>query len=219
MTGAQTDEPQVVIFDCDGVLFDSNPANVAFYTAVLDALGEPRLTPAQEKHVHMLSSPQVMELLFGHDPARRATATRVAASIDYRPFFRLMVPVTGLHDTLTRLRQSYRLAMATNRGRTIPDLLQEFALEGLFDAVVGTLDVPRPKPHPDMLLECTRRLDVEARRAVFIGDTEADQAAAAAAGMPFIAVGDRCAHPVLIQHIGELPRMLERTRTTDPFDD
>ena len=219
MTGAPTDEPQVVIFDCDGVLFDSNPANVAFYTAVLDALGEPRLTPAQQHHVHMLSSPQVMELLFGHDPARRAAATRVAAAIDYRPFFRLMVPVSGLHDTLTRLRQSYRLAMATNRGRTVPDLLQKFDLAGVFDAVVGTLDVPRPKPHPDMLLECTRRLGVETRSAVFVGDTEGDQAAAAAADMPFIAVGDRCTHPVVIQHIGELPGMLERTRVAEPAND
>jgi phosphoglycolate phosphatase-like HAD superfamily hydrolase len=109
--------------------------------------------------------------------------------------------------------------MATNRGRTIPDLLQAFDLEGTFDAVVGTLDVPRPKPHPDMLLECTRRLDVEARSAVFVGDTEGDQAAAAAAGMPFIAVGDRCTHPVLIQHIGELSRVLARTGTVDPSDD
>jgi HAD superfamily hydrolase (TIGR01509 family) len=210
-----TQTVSLIIFDCDGVLFDSNPANAAFYTAVLDALGEPPLTPEQEAHVHMLSSPQVLQSLFGHDPVRHAEATRVAATIDYRQFFRLMVPVEGLHDTLALLRASYSLAMATNRGRTIPDLLREFDLEGVFDAVVGILDVERPKPHPDMLLECARRVAVDVRRAVFVGDTEGDQAAAAAAGMPFVAVGDRCSHPVLIRHIGELPQVLAGTRASD----
>jgi HAD superfamily hydrolase (TIGR01509 family) len=199
-----------VIFDCDGVLFDSAPANVAYYNAILDALGEPRLRPDDEQRVSVLSSPQVLADLFGNDPDRHAEARRIAATVDYRPFFALMLPVEGLHALLADLGRSYRLAMATNRGRTIPDLLQEFGLQGAFDTVVGILDVAHPKPHPDMLIECARRLGIECPSAVYVGDSESDQAAAAAAGMPFIAVGDRCDHPLRIARLVELPCALER---------
>lgn len=203
---------KAVILDCDGVLFDSASANLAFYTAVLDALGEPPLAEEHEQLIHALSSEQLFEGLFGGDPARRAEARRVTASVDYRPFFGLMVPVEGLHEILADLRTSYRLAMATNRGRTIPDLLREFGLERVFDTVVGITDVPRPKPHPDMLIECARRLDLARHEAVYVGDTNGDRDAAAAAGMSFIGVGNRCEHPVLIPHIGELRRILARIR-------
>jgi len=201
---------KAVIFDCDGVLFDSASANVAFYTAVLEALGEPPLTPEHERSIHALSSEQLFENLFGSDPARQAEATRIAASVDYRPFFRLMVPVEGLHEILADLRTSYRLAMATNRGRTIPDLLREFGLEEAFDAVVGIMDVARPKPHPDMLIECARRLDVPHDAAVYVGDTDGDRDAAAAAGMSFIGVGACCKHHVTISHIGQVRSILAR---------
>jgi HAD superfamily hydrolase (TIGR01509 family) len=201
---------QAVILDCDGVLFDSTSANVAFYTAVLNALGEPPLTPEIEERIHVFSSEQLFEELFGGNPERCAEASRVAASIDYQPFFSLMQPVANLHQILRNLRASHRLAMATNRGRTIPDLLREFSLEATFDAVVGIQDVPRPKPHPDMLIECARRLELRPEAAVYVGDTNGDRDAAAAAGMFFIGVGDRCEHPVVIAHIGELEHMVAR---------
>ena len=203
---------RAVILDCDGVLFDSASANVAFYTAVLHSLGEPPLGAEDEKRVHALSSEQLFEHLFGDDPARQSEATTVAASVDYQPFFRLMVPVEGLHEILADLRKSYRLAMATNRGRTIPDLLREFGLERAFDTVVGIRDVPRAKPHPDMLIECARRLRLAYNEAVYVGDSNGDRDAAAAAGMAFIGVGNRCEHPVLIPSIAELSHILPRLR-------
>jgi HAD superfamily hydrolase (TIGR01509 family) len=204
--------PEAVILDCDGVLFDSAGANVAFYNAILEALGEAPLTRAQEKAAHTLSSPQVLEELFGHDPSRHAAALRLAATIDYRPFFRLMAPVAGLHEVLSELRTTYRLALATNRGRTIPDLLREFELEETFEVVVGILDVARPKPHPDMLIECARRLGAACHSAVYVGDSPSDGMAARAAGMPFVAVGDRCDHAPRITHLRELSGLLASPR-------
>ena len=210
-----TRAPDAIILDCDGVLFDSAAANVAFYNAILESLGEAPLTAEQEGAAHALSSPQVLEVLFGHDPCRYAAALRIAAAIDYRPFLQLMAPVDGLHEVLGDLRATYRLAMATNRGRTIPDLLRAFELEETFDVVVGILDVARPKPHPDMLIECARRLGPAGRSAVYVGDSPTDGVAAQAAGMPFVAVGDRCdQHAPRIGHLRELAAFLAR-RTAD----
>jgi HAD superfamily hydrolase (TIGR01509 family) len=161
----------------------------------------------------------VLEEILGHDPERHAAATRVAATIDYRPFLQLMVPVEGLHDVLGALRGTYRLAMATNRGRTIPDLLRAFDLTDSFEVVVGILDVARPKPHPDMLIECARRLGAPCAAAVYVGDSPTDGVAAEGAGMPFVAVGDRCRHPVRIDHLRELTSLLARPRTLAPPSD
>jgi HAD superfamily hydrolase (TIGR01509 family) len=210
VTAAATTPPalEAVIFDCDGVLFDSTAANIAFYDAILKTLGEPPLGPEHHERAIAHASPQVLAALFANDPARHAVATRIAERIEYGPFFELMVPAPGLHRLLAALRGRYRLAMATNRGKTIPELLRAFDLEDAFDAVVGFLDVPRPKPHPDMLLECARRLDFACASAVYVGDSHGDLVAATAAGMRFIAVGNRCEHSVRISHLGELERAL-----------
>jgi HAD superfamily hydrolase (TIGR01509 family) len=203
-----TRQPEAIIFDCDGVLFDSAAANLAFYNAILAAMDEPPITESMRHHVNALSSPQVLEELFRHAPQRRARASEIASTIDYGPFFELMVPARNLRALLGGLRRRYRIAMATNRGRTIPQLLIVFDLADAFDAVVGHLDVPRPKPHPDMLIECARRLGIACDAALYVGDSPEDEAAAAAAGMRFVAVGDRCGHRVRIDHVGELPGLL-----------
>ena len=52
------DSAPLVILDCDGVLFDSFDANVAFYDAILSRIG---LTPLDEEgreYAHRLATPQ-----------------------------------------------------------------------------------------------------------------------------------------------------------------
>jgi HAD superfamily hydrolase (TIGR01509 family) len=66
-------------------------------------------------------------------------------------------------------------------------LLREFGLADRFDLVVTSLDVERPKPFPDPLFKILSRFRVEPRQAVFVGDSEVDEATARAAGVPFIA--------------------------------
>src|SRR5512140_2498617 len=117
-----------VIFDCDGVLFDSGSANVAYYNAVLHQLGQPPLDLAWEQQVHFLASSQVFERMFGSDAATLAEARRIARDLDYGPFYEFMRPVPGLDALLDRLKRSYRLAMASNRGKTITEIMRRFGL-------------------------------------------------------------------------------------------
>ena len=104
-----------VIFDCDGVLFRSEQANVAFYNAVLDRLGEPELNEEGRGHAHRMATPQIMEWLFGEDPHRLSEAMTAAYATDYAPFLARLEPVPELFETLRWLRAHYRTAMATNR--------------------------------------------------------------------------------------------------------
>jgi len=194
-----------VIFDCDGVLFDSWRANVAFYNAVLAGAGLPRLDEEWERRAHVMASSQLFEAMFAGDRALVERVNAVGRATDYTPFYALMDPVPGLDDTLAALKRSHRLALASNRGRTVAEVVRRFGLDRYLDCAIGTLDVDRPKPHPDMLLLCCQRLGVTAADTLFVGDAISDLEAAAAAGMHFVAVGDHAWSPQRIAQLSELP--------------
>jgi phosphoglycolate phosphatase len=203
---------RAVIFDCDGVLFDSWRANVEFYNAVLAALGRPLMDADGERLAHMLSTPQLFAALFGDDTPLIEEAQRVAREIDYAPFYQWMQPAPGLHALLAELRTSYRLAMATNRGVTVSGVITHFRLAPLLELAVGIYDVPRPKPFPDMIEKCVAHFGLTPQEAVYVGDTPSDYAAARAAGVYFIAVGDQTEAPVRIGQLSELPAQLAARR-------
>jgi HAD superfamily hydrolase (TIGR01509 family) len=204
---------ELVIFDCDGVLFDSAQANIAYYNTVLGRLGLPAMTREWERRVHFLASAQVYEEMFGAESMLTAQAHEVARAVGYTPFFELMRPVSGLQEVLAILKASYRLAMATNRGSTVPEILRRFGLDRHIELAVGIHDVERPKPHPDMLVRCLRHFGISPRAAVYVGDAETDEQAATAARMHFVAVGD-CPWatrrvPSLVELPGELAQLAE----------
>jgi phosphoglycolate phosphatase len=201
---------RAVVFDCDGVLFDSWHANVAYYDAIRARLGLPAMDDEWRERAHFLAGSQVIDEMFGHDPVILAEARRIAGALDYTPFYELMVPMPGLFDVLAALRPTWRLGMATNRGSTVAGVVRRFGLDAWLDAAVGVLDVSRPKPHPDVIEECLARLDVPPAAAVYVGDAETDLAAARAAGVEFVAVGPSDWSPRAVKHLGELPAAIAR---------
>ena len=200
---------QLVILDCDGVLFDSWDANVAFYDSILAQLGQSPLDHTGRELCHRLSGPQLWAHLFAADPALHERAKAAAAQADYAPFYQLMRPMPALEATLARLSAHCPLALATNRGRTVSGVLRHFALERFFSIWVGILDVPRPKPAPDLLLACLERARVDAGASVFVGDTSVDHDAAAAAAVPYVGVGPHSGAQCTIRDLRELPDLVQ----------
>ena len=200
----------LVIFDCDGVLFDSWHANVAYYNAVLERLGLAPMTAEWERRAHFMAAPQFYDALFGAGHPLASQARQVGVEVDYDPFYRLMVPARELDEVLAALKGRYRLAMATNRGGTVRGVVREFGLDRFLDLAVGIRDVARPKPHPDLIEKCLQHFGVAAGMAVYVGDAETDRQAAEAAGVRFVAVGDHCAADVRVRELRELPAVLPR---------
>jgi len=180
---------ELVVFDCDGVLFDSERANVAFYNAVLAAAGFAPMSRELERACHALSSQQFFETFAAGRPGVAERLQAIAHELDYGPFYPLMRPRPGLRPLLARLRRRHRTAMATNRGKTVAGVLERFGLEDLFDLAVGVHDVARPKPHPDLLLRCLEHFRIEPEAAVYVGDQRTDLEAARAAGVRFVGMG------------------------------
>ncbi len=204
---------KLVMLDCDGVLFDSIRSNVAYYDAILERMGGPPLDEETRRLCHVYSTPQLFAHLYADDPEKAKEAERSAYTIDYLPFLEYMDPEPGLYEVLRELKARYRVALATNRGKSIPPLLERFELEGVFDVVATILDVESPKPAPDMLLYCLEKTGLPPEQAVYVGDMENDRIAAEAAGIPFILMGNSISHPLRIRRLEELPGFLER----EPF--
>jgi HAD superfamily hydrolase (TIGR01509 family) len=200
---------ELVMLDCDGVLFDSIRSNVAYYDAILEEMGGPPLDEEARRLCHVYSTPQLFAHVYADDPEKVQEAVRIAYTIDYLPFLEYMDPEPGLYQVLSRLKASYKVALATNRGKSVPALLERFELEGAFDVVATILDVENPKPAPDMLLYCLEKSDLAPEQAVYVGDMENDRIAAEAAGIPFVLMGNSISHPLRIRRLEELPGFLE----------
>jgi len=202
------DQVRGVIFDCDGVLFESRRANLAYYNRILQAFDYPPVTEAEQERAHLChtaSSPDVLAALMM--PEHVAPAMEFSTGLDYKDFISFMTPEPSLSIMLADLSQHYPLAVATNRGRSIQSILEHFQLNQFFNVVVNRCDVTRPKPHPEMLLLAAQQLQLAPEACLFIGDSELDQQAAKAAGMTFIGYGGKVDGDYLLSHHGHLLRL------------
>ena len=181
---------ELVVFDCDGVMFDTTNANMAYYNEILKHLGRPALTPEQFAYCHSHTADQSIAHLF--DDARDIEkAQSYRKNMSYVPFLKYMVLEPFLKPLLEALRPKYKTAIATNRSDTMDQVLSEHRLEGYFDLVVSSIDVERPKPYPDPLIKILEQLKIKAKCALYVGDSEIDQMAAKAADVTFIAYQNR----------------------------
>jgi len=181
-----THEIQLVIFDCDGVMFDSRRANTAFYNSILDHFEKPRLCDEDVAIVHMSTAEESVNYLFRDDP-RCAEAQAFRQQMDYEQFIPLMEMESHLESVLAALYDRHHLAVATNRTNTIHTILDRFNLAGYFDLVVSSLDVSKPKPHPEAAFKILDYFSVKARNSLYVGDSIVDYEVARRAGLVFVA--------------------------------
>lgn len=182
----KSDAVRVVIFDCDGVLFDSRAANIAYYNKILARFGMPLLTDEDTEVVHMYTAEDSVNYLFRHDP-RLAEAQQYRTEVAYDEFIPFMVKEKHLEEVLQTLAERFKVALATNRTGSIHTILEIFNLKQYFDLVVCSLDVNYPKPHPETAHKILQYFNIVPFEAIYIGDTRVDEEVARLAGIPFIA--------------------------------
>jgi pyrophosphatase PpaX len=83
-----------------------------------------------------------------------------------------------------RLNQEKKLAIcSSNTRQTILRVLEESRISYFFDCVVGKEDIERPKPAPEGLRKILDVFNLPAEKAVYIGDSSADELAGINAGV------------------------------------
>ena len=205
-----------VIFDCDGVMFDSRQANINFYNHLLDRFGLPPMDEEETTFVHMATGTDSVKHIFRNtDYFEKAEAYRM--QMDYSPFIRDMLIEPGLKTLLSNLKVEYGLAVATNRSNTIQEVLKRNGLTSLFDIVISSLDVKYPKPHPEALLKILDFFSLPNTEAVYIGDSSVDYETAEAAKVPFIAFrNDHLQTPYKVEGMDEIVSVLEEMEKSIP---
>lgn len=201
-------ETRIVIFDCDGVMFDTAGINKAYYNRVLAHMGRPEMTEEMFAYVHAHTGDESISYLFDDEESFNA-AQAFRKTLNYMEFIPSMEIEPHLKPLIRELRPRFKTAIVTNRTDTMPAILSEFELKEYFDMVVTAWDVERPKPSPEGLLKVLNHFRLSPCEALYVGDTPVDEAAASAAGVLFIAY----ANPSLkadhhIQHLGEIRKIL-----------
>ena len=177
---------EVVIFDMDGVLVDSEPFGFEALRRVMARYG---LGYSEEENAEFLGRTTLEScriLKARHslpDPAETLADLYIEgmlAQIGAGP-----IPMPGVPEVLERVRAGgYRLALASSAEvRLIQANLTALALGPLFEAVVSGTQVARGKPPPHVLLAAADRLAVAPDRCLVVEDSRNGLLAAKAAGM------------------------------------
>ncbi len=179
---------KLIVFDCDGVMFDSKKANCMYYNHLLAHFGLALMSKSEEDFAHMSSVTDSIQHIFRH--YSRPTLEEVYAfrkSCSYTPFLEYMEIEADLVDFLKITSRSFHLAISTNRTDTMIPLLKSFQLEGYFSKVVTAATAQKPKPAPDGLLEILAHYQCSHEEALFIGDSVIDEEHAGSCKVPLIA--------------------------------
>jgi pyrophosphatase PpaX len=114
---------------------------------------------------------------------------------EYREYYMAHhLETTSIHPSarrlLTRLKaRGYKLGIITGKYREpVIVALDHFGISELFDAVVTGYEVKNHKPAPDIVVEAARRLGVNPKECVVVGDSPFDVEAGNRAGSFTIAV-------------------------------
>ena len=187
-SGKQEAPIRCVIYDCDGVLFDSIENNKRFYNHLCAALGRAPIRDEELPFLHMYTVQEAVQFLFPGEPAMVKRAHEFILTVNPNDFIPFMKMEPNLLETLDALKQRGVLrTINTNRTSSMKFILDAFSLRPYFEMVVTALDVQNPKPHPESVRQILDAFHLRKEEAVFLGDSEIDRRTAEAADIRFIA--------------------------------
>lgn len=209
--------PALLIFDCDGVLVDSERIGVRVDVVVLARLGWP------------LTEPEVVERFVGRSDEymqaeiERQLGQRLAPGWEeefaplYREAFEAeLAPVDGILDALDAIELPTCVASSSTHER----LRYTLGLAGLLERFEGRIfsgtEVANGKPAPDLFLHAAARMGADPARCAVVEDSRWGVEAALAAGMRTFAYAggvtprERLERDgvVLVDDMRDLPRLL-----------
>jgi len=181
-------KPGLVIFDCDGVLVDSEVISNRALARNLTAVGlETTLAEARREYQGLLLREVIAR---AEGKLGRALPDGWLARFEQErreEFRRELRPVDGAIELLNRVQAAAIPVCVASQGSQ-EKTRHSLALTGLDrllpgDAVFSAHEVPRGKPHPDLFLHAAATLGVVPARCVVLEDTPTGVTAAVAAGM------------------------------------
>jgi HAD superfamily hydrolase (TIGR01509 family) len=180
--------PELVIFDCDGVLVDSEGISAEVLARALSAAGLPTSPgDALLAYKGLLMADLIRQAetqLAAPLPAGFVEAFENDRAVEFR---RRLRPVAGAGDAVRSLRAAKIKACVASQGKlektdltlSLTGLRDLFGQDELFSAYM----VARGKPHPDLFLHAAAAMRTAPQRCVVVEDTAIGVSAARSAGM------------------------------------
>ncbi len=179
----------MVIYDCDGVIFDSKKANFEYYSYIFEKFKLPSLDLSDLKItevLHTYSNDNVFKY-FIKDEQLLSKVIKFSKTVDYSIFYRFMQLEENFFETCKILKEkNILISVATNRSVSFKGIAEYFKLNRFLDDYVTALNVKNAKPAPDMLLLLLMRNNLNRDEVVFVGDSEIDLKAAKKAEIDFV---------------------------------
>ncbi len=179
-----------IIYDCDGVLFDSFEANTKLYNDLCAMVGRGPLKQEEMDYVHTHTVFEAIRFIFGgkDNLEKKALEILQEKQVDLKNYVHYLKMEPHLLEVLRALKEKGMLrAINTNRTTSMTYIMERFNLWPYFEMVVTALDVKNPKPHPESIEKIVAAFKLKKEEAVFVGDSEVDKQTAESSGVKFIA--------------------------------
>jgi HAD superfamily hydrolase (TIGR01509 family) len=206
----------LIVFDCDGVLVDSERLAVRTEAAILDGLG------------WSLSESEIIERFVGrsaeymHGEIERELGRSIDWEAEFEARYRQvfeheLVPVEGVVRALDRIAAPVCVASSGTHEKIRFSLGLTGLLDRFADRIFSVEDVEHGKPEPDLFLYAAREMDVPPPRCAVVEDSVSGVRAGLAAGMRVFTFAGGVTHAsklsldgvVVFDDMLELPDLLE----------
>ena len=175
---------ELVIFDCDGVLVDSERLANAVFCEMLNKLGLKLTLEDMYRDFMGLSVSDCLQLI--EDRLGKSPPPDFFAELNrqIRAAFKLSLnPVDGIVDALDRISIPYCVASSGDHEKMNLTLGLTGLLERFDGRIYSVTQVARGKPYPDLFLFAAESMGATPSRTAVVEDTEVGVRAGVAAGM------------------------------------
>ncbi|MFO8070141.1 MAG: HAD family phosphatase [Alkalibacterium sp.] len=183
----------VVIFDMDGLMFDTEPIHYKANQKTADALNIPFDYSFYEKFIGVSES-DFFEAMYKQFPEKKVDQFIIDNKINVEDLLFTELPQLkiGLIELLTYLKEEgYKTVVASSSEREIVDrLLQLTNLHTYFDDFIGGDEVAKSKPHPEIFQKAAQLVGDEKSEILVLEDSLNGIRAACSAGYKVIMVPD-----------------------------
>ena len=179
---------QLIIFDMDGTLINSGDVISNTINYVRKNLGLP-LMPKQEL-LTSINNPDInsSEYFYG-TKAFTDEQTKLFGEYYHENCIKDISLYDGIDSMLKEMKKHFTLSIATNASVEFAlKMTNHLDISHHFDFVIGANQVSKPKPHPEMLIFTTDKLQIPIENSILIGDSNKDKQAAQSCDMDYLMV-------------------------------
>ena len=182
---------RAVILDVDGTLVDSNDAHADAWVDAFTSFGITVAYDAVRRSIGM-GGDKLMPEVSGIDEDSRL-GQQIAhrrADIFKAAYLPVIAAFPRVRELLLRFKEAgYELAVASSaKEDELDPLLEAAGVSDLIHKRTSSDSADRSKPDPDIVVAALRQVNADRNRAVMIGDTPYDVAAAKRAGIEIVGV-------------------------------